>query len=429
MIRFATLLLWPGLFLMVGLSGCGAPETDLPPLKGPVVGQIGPEPTLRVRVAKGQEQLRLNADAFRVARAGEDGTVGDAYRLAGPVTVRRREGAFELIPGDGNGLRWATTQLRIEATGGRAVGMGDGRYSGTFQLVAVPGKAGPSPARFDVVNHLGIETYLPGVLAKELYRDWNQAAYKAQAVAARSYALFERNIHRGRHYDLNSTTASQVYGGEADHPRAVSAAAATRGQVLTYNGRVLPAYYSSACGGAGQDAAAAFERGLDVPPLQGRAGQDWCRGSSKYRWGPFARSAERLRQRMQAWGEGEGHAVRRLGRLRSIEVAERSGSGRPAFFQVVDQGGQRFRLRCGAFREACNFAGGSLPSVEEGKRLFSSFVEASVAGDRVHFRDGRGFGHGVGLCQWGAQGLAEAGHEYRRVLGQYYREAELRRVY
>lgn len=438
------------LMLALAMSGCEGPAPQAPaPGEGAQAGEVdrgppiewvtakGGEPTIRVRVQRSPRSVRITTTggqgrSIAIRAAGSGGT-GQQVRVTPPVRIERQAGAYLIRASESRGWRWPATRLTIEpiASGGRGRPMlvMNHRYPGHLELVASPRNSGPSPTAFDVVNHLPLKIYVAGVIAKELYGSWDAAAFRAQAIAARSYALFEAYERRHRHFDLMSTTASQVYQGLSDNPRATAAAEATRGQVIVHRGRVLPAYYSSACGGAGQSAHLAFDSGWHVTPLMGQGGLSWCRKSDKYRWGPITRSADDLAYRLRKWGQARGHAVGKLSGLRRIEIAKRNHTGRPAAFTLTDAAGRRFTLGCEPFRMACNYQAGSLSDLSKAKRLPSSYVEPAVSGRVVRFTNGRGFGHGVGMCQWGAQGMARAGYDHPRILGQYYPGASLKRVY
>ena len=176
-----------------------------------------------------------------------------------------------------------------------------------------------------------------------MYANCTLESFKAQAVAARSYAFWEMTIGRRRHYDLESTTASQVYGGKASNTTAIQAVRATRGQVIAYEGRVVPAFFSSSTGGLGQDALVAFPtRVEDIAPLRAREHGAWDRDSPTYRWGPIVRDTATLSRRIAAWGLRRKHAAEKLGPLQSIEVAARNRVGRPAQFALVEPGAAAF---------------------------------------------------------------------------------------
>src|SRR5690606_21035761 len=135
------------------------------------------------------------------------------------------------------------------------------------------------------------ESYLPGVVAKELYQTWPLPTFQAQAVCARSYALHERGRARaaGRLFDVEATTQDQVFAGATDLPVAHSAVESTRGQVITYRGGVLRAYYSSTSGGRAASAADTWPTGPGFEfnqafPLQAAPRQYFDQASPAYRW-------------------------------------------------------------------------------------------------------------------------------------------------
>jgi stage II sporulation protein D len=121
--------------------------------------------------------------------------------------------------------------------------------------------------------------------------------------------------------------------------------------------------------------------------------------------------------------------VAKLGRLVDIRISRRNDYGRPMAFELTDASGAVFELSAERFRGACNVDIEGLPPLGRSARLPSSFVQPIVESEAVWFTNGRGFGHGVGLDQWGAQELAESGASLKQVLGRYYPGAGLRRLY
>jgi stage II sporulation protein D len=282
---------------------------------------------------------------------------------------------------------------------------------------------------FDVVNHVPLEDYLPGVLDRELFSHWHPQTYEALSVAARSYAMIQIRKAGNRHYDLESTTKSQVYAGVTGNGRAIDAARATRGLVLTWEGRVFPAFYSSCCGGAGQDGPAVMADSPVIPPLMGRTRHDCCNSSPHFRWGPIVRNRQSLSQRIAAWGRTNRHPSEHVGTIAHIAIGARNRAGRPTRFIITSVSGKTFELGAEEFRFACNNVGQGLSPLPATGILKSSFVEVRVAGDDVWLTDGRGFGHGVGLCQFGAQSLAQRGQGWQAILDYYYPGAEIDRAY
>lgn len=422
------------------IAGCaGPPESiEAPPVQGPKPGLggdvVGPrltsitaEPVVRVRIARGTSRLVLSARTqgeITVREPASAADPGGAQRFRSPVTVTSVDGGFRIRDATGRSGTWRAESLAFDAD--NAMALGGVGYPGTVRLHR-------RGSGMDAVNHAPIEDYLPGVLEKELFADWHPSAFEAQAIAARSYALFERAGREASHYDVESTVQSQVYGGASTNPRARRAVDATRGRVLAYEGRIVPAFYSSTTGGRGQDAAVVFPNVADMPPLRGRDRGEWGSISSSWRWGPVRRDLDTLSRRLAAWGRVSGHEIASLDRIAAIAVTSRSRSGRPASFRVTAANGTRSSLRCEVFRFACNHAADGdasrgLPAIPPDQRFKSSDVTISNDNGTVVFR-GRGYGHGVGMGQWGAQHLATAGYDARSILGFYYPRAAVTRLY
>jgi len=179
-----------------------------------------------------------------------------------------------------------------------------------------------------------------------------------------------------------------------------------------------------------QDARYAFpNRVEDIAPLRGREVGGWDAACPRYRWGSFTRHTATLSRRIAAWGRANKHAVAALNTLRVIEISETSPTGRPARFTLTDSTGRRYDLPPESFRFACNYRGAGMPAIAKDRLLYSSDVQATVAGGVVRFTGGQGFGHGVGLSQWGAQAMALAGHPHPAILAFYYPGSRLERAY
>jgi stage II sporulation protein D (peptidoglycan lytic transglycosylase) len=389
----------------------------------PTIVSIGREPTVRVRIGKDVARVQVSgADALLIGPVGA-GQAGSVRRFTRAVAVTYYRGAFMVTDTSRRTVRWALPAMRVAPASGAALAFNGKRYPGSLVLTPVKDKSGRPTGRLDVVNHVGMESYLPGVLERELYGSWEPGAFRAAAIAARSYTVFESSLNARKHYDLESTTASQVYGGRSQSPKALSAVSQTRGQLLEYNGRVVPAFYSSSCGGTGQDAKAAFTwlPGLpDMRPLRGQDHGGWCQQSDKFRWGPVTRAKSTLALRIKSWGEKQNHPVKALRGVRDIRVSRVNAVGRPTAFAVSDHAGRTYTLGPEQFRFAVNAAAPGIARPSKGQSLNSSHVRVKVGGSTVTFYDGRGFGHGVGLCQFGTQGLAKAGHNEYSILAFYY---------
>ncbi len=258
--------------------------------------------------------------------------------------------------------------------------------------------------RWLAINVLPIESYLAAVLGGEMPAGFPIEALKAQAVAARSYALMRKIEAReaGRPYHLGATVLSQVYLGlDHEDPRTLAAVSATHGEVLAEGVTPVEAYFHASCGGRTESGAAALDRPLDylksVPCP--------CEGHSPYAHWRVELSAAEL-----------GKAVG-LGSPTACEVISRTGSGRAARVQVRNErGGVRTILAT------------QLRTVVGYQKLPSTWFDVRREGSHYVF-DGRGSGHGAGLCQWGARVFAEQGQGYRTILEHYYPGTTVEKIY
>ncbi|MDX1681933.1 MAG: SpoIID/LytB domain-containing protein [Phycisphaeraceae bacterium] len=425
--------------LLVGLlsgmlAGCGSRPTPVPPPSepprvGPLTRNVEADPDLRVRIVNGANEIRIDSpNHVRVGSPGADQE--KATRVFNtPLVVRHNDQGFVLESVGGGIWRWRLDQLELHPVGAGTLKIGQRSVPGFVQLHGRRTAGNRALERLDAVNHVKLEAYLPGVVAAELYPKWNDETFAAQAIAARSYALWERHIHRHRHYDLEATTASQAYAGTTTNRRVTRAVRRTRGEVVTFADRVLPTFYSSACGGTGQDAAAVIPAAPDLPPLRGRPHGPFCQKSEWYRWGPIVRNRQTLTQRLVAWGREKDHSLQHLRGIERIDVVRENNVGRPTRIRVTDTNKRRHVINAEWFRFACNYPTRTLPAPSREQNIRSSHVTIRTGDQRVVFHDGRGFGHGAGLCQWGAEGLAKRGYGYRRILLYYYPEAELLKLY
>ena len=273
-----------------------------------------------------------------------------------------------------------------------------------------------------VVNVVDIEHYLCGVVGAEMYSFWYKTALRAQTIASRTYALYQAHIRGGAgRWDLAADQSSQVYGGvNRESQRVTDAVRDTRGVVLVSNWKgkekLFPTYYSSTCGGHTQDAAAVF--GENLPALKGTT-CPYCQKVAKpkyYRWGRLALDKEDVSQRLI----NRYKALAPLERIVNVKIASRSDYGRVEKLELIGQNGKKRNLRAEDFRLAV--------STRE-KPLLSSWYNLSDSGKVWRFDEGHGWGHGVGMCQCGSQGMARTGKDSIAILKHYYPQAILVRAY
>jgi stage II sporulation protein D len=170
-----------------------------------------------------------------------------------------------------------------------------------------------------------------------------------------------------------------------------------------------------------------YEYNLDAP-IQAHHREHYCTQSSLYRW-EVTREKDELLKRIREWGRQNGSEAASLESLRVVTVARTNRDGRPAAYRIRDANGRAYELRAEDLRLACNQNVPGLTEVVLRKtRLASNDFEMEVIGSSVVVK-GRGFGHGVGLCQWCIKGMADRGISWREIVPRFYPGAELQRAY
>ena len=265
-----------------------------------------------------------------------------------------------------------------------------------------------------IVNSVPLEDYIAGVVTGEASDLSQPEAYKAQAVAARTYVLKHLRIHAGEGYNLCDSTHCQLYTGQgAVSPKALAAARATRNEVLYYKGELAATFYHSICGGR-------TERMTDVWPFEakpylisvrdGPPGHPYCSIAPNFRW------------KTKIYFSGLTRLARRAGWIlpdeeaRGLKISRWGASGRAAELELRTQR-RTVRVRATEFYHGIGRRAGW-------NAVRSTFFRILNGQDYV-LLDGKGNGHGVGMCQWGAEGMARKGFKYRDILEHYYPGTEI----
>ncbi len=364
----------------------------------------------RVELAGNAEWRLTSARGSVLARAARDET----------WTVERRGRLMRAVRVDGRASAWAEGPLVARATSAQGtVSHGGRRYRGEIVLTA-------ADSGMLVVNRLGMEDYLAGVVPLEIGRRTagERAAAEAQAVAARSYAVARLRSTRGAPYDLRATTSDQVYGGaDAEWEVTTQAVRATAGLVLLHGGRLVSAPYHSTCGGS---TAAPEEvwRARGEPHLRpvsdlvpGSRDRYYCQDAPRFAWTRTVEQDELRRLLDRYLASYVSVPAGGAGAVRELRVARVTPSGRVGQLDVVTSRGT-FPLRGNDVRYVLRSPGGEILN----STYFSVSRPPARRGESspVATLEGRGYGHGVGMCQWGAIGRARAGQDFRAILRTYF---------
>ena len=280
-------------------------------------------------------------------------------------------------------------------------------YEGEFIVTANGNKV-------NAINIIGMEQYLRGVLPYEIGRldESKFEALKAQAVAARTYAYKHYGSRTAQGFDIYADTRDQVYKGlQSATDLTDKAVRETEGVVMTYNGEFITAYYHSTCGGE-TEGVATWGR-PDHPYLKNKPdlrpdGTPWCRESSYAEW-TREFTEDELRDLFQINAKEAKSNVPSFSSIQAINILDTLKSGRIHTLEVTTNNG-KFTSKADKIRWLFKRGGTILPS---------SFFRIHKSGNQWILK-GKGFGHGVGLCQMGARARAQAGQSYIQILTHYY---------
>lgn len=301
------------------------------------------------------------------------------------------------------------------------------RYRGFFEI----SRNGPDAML--VVNVIGVEDYLRGVVPREIGKITpdNVESAKAQAVAARTYTFANLGRRAALGFDLYGTVQDQVYGGmDAEQPLIDQAILATVGLVGTYQDQLIEAYYHSTCGGTTANVENTWNGGQRIPYLRTvndtrggqNSGKHFCAPSPHYRWTEsWSRSQleNSLRKYLPKYSNLSSGS--QLGQLRNIYIQQRDSSGRN-IRMVVETSTGTYTVKGDKIRWVLRRPGTD-------NILRSSYFDIDRnRGGGLTVR-GRGNGHGVGMCQWGAMEMARDGFTFEQIIMHYYPGTRLKRIY
>jgi stage II sporulation protein D len=314
------------------------------------------------------------------------------------VYVRRKNNGLyatrlDLRPA-GEDASWSVSSDQLEAR----------TYSGELHLAPAP----ETNASLLLVNDVPLNDYVASVVAEEYGLD-DRAGTRAMAVVARTYGLFA-SAKFGGAYDQADGTASQVYEGlDVITDRSRRAARATKNEVLTYDGNLIQSVYFSSSGGHTANNEDVWDAEQPLPYLRGRD-DPYDEGSPHHRWSVTVDRSSLL----QMLTRDQGTLVE------GFVIEDKASHGRVETVKILRSDEKTPKMKANAFRLLVNR---NLEAVT----LKSTWFTARRQGNQYVF-EGRGFGHGVGLSQWGAHTMAQRGRSYREILRFYYTGVEIKPV-
>jgi stage II sporulation protein D len=403
------------------LSGDNAPVTGdtLPPFYAvsPLSSPFRFGGIIRIALARSARQSVFYAhDTVTLHSA----SVGKLFKLSGRIAIAMQEnGQVAVRSGDSYEFQASLPCTLVTLYETSFISFNARRYRGSIVLEGT--------GNYAVLNCLDIEDYLRGVVPLEMgKRSWQELeALKAQAVASRTYACRRIQGSRGESFDMLSTVADQVYGGvDAETAEADSAIHSTQGLVVYWGDSLADIYFHSTCGGN----TAGFDEAWNKPPcpyLQSQSdldpdGKPYCSFSPLFEW-EETWSADQLSAIIRKNSEKIQGQEPFAGELRKIKVLDRFSSGRVKACRFEGKSGT---IECGGDRLRSilrrNSGSGSL-------LRSSNFTIVENGPDRFTLH-GKGYGHGVGMCQMGAVGRARQGERFDRILKAYFTGTEIARI-
>ncbi|MGI0489057.1 SpoIID/LytB domain-containing protein [Pantanalinema rosaneae CENA516] len=346
---------------------------------------------LRVAIEEGVGEVNVGSSTKAVVRDSAGKPLGEIAAMNAFV-AQANGGSVQLD-------RWRSPQVWIEPVDGGYVYIGNRWYRGRALVV-------PTSGGLTAVNYVDLEHYLYSVLGAEMGGSFPQEALKAQAVAARSYALFQRQKARNGVFDLGDTQAWQVYRGIQDESVGTQTAVnATAGQVLTHNNQIIEAVFHSSAGGCTENVEDVWMQPL---PYLRSVKEGFTENSPVAQWTKNYSPSELSK------------LITGVGTIVAMQPAKTTQCGRIVSMLVEGDGGRRTvsgdTLRSALGLRSTLFE--VLPQYGSSNKGKSS----AITGFQVN---GRGFGHGLGLSQYGARSLAQLGYNYQQIVLFYYKDTKL----
>ncbi len=344
-----------------------------------------PVEMIRIAIVKNVPEILVDGEALQAFREN-----GKSVSLITPVKITRSK---DTLLADGVSYR------RLSFSSPQAVFINGKPYRGIAEII-------PSDKGLLVVNELPLETYLVGLINCEISSAWPIEAVKAQAVIARTYAMYRKETRKNAVYHMESTVIDQVYDGcLIEDSRATRAVTETAGEVLVHNKSVIQAFYHSNCGGRTEAAENVW--GAALPYLKG-VECEYCLNNPSTVW-EQSLSLKDIEDKLRSAGfkvaiitDIRAGSVNNRGRLKSIVIVSPRGN--------LTLTGDQFRKTIGyGIIKSTNLR----IKVTNGEAVFS----------------GSGSGHAVGLCQWGAKQRALDGFTYTEILSYYYPGTELKMLF
>jgi stage II sporulation protein D len=363
-------------------------------------------PDVRVLLLENAEKAKIEINSSYVIRRLDNNKILTQGTYLPDSAISVNSGRFQIKPVSSHSTPKISApfievdgKIEITTQNGGFIRLNNSKYQG--KLLMIPQKAG----RFSVLEEINVEDYLPGVIGSEMPAKWPDDAIIAQVIAARTYAVYQKKNNLNAQYHINKLDLA-YNGSYKSLPRLTEIVNKSRGIIMVYDWGIFPGYFHSTCGGHTEDVSLVFDL-KSIRPLSGaRCG--YCSKSKYYRWKEVIKKGE-IEERL---------------RNSSINVKEVNGitaegigpGGHCSTIKVKYSKGEK-RINANEFRLMIG------PNY-----LLSTAFKIKDSGNSLIF-EGKGWGHGVGLCQYGTQDMAESGFKWFEILKHYYPGTEFVKIY
>lgn len=367
-----------------------------------IMPEVQAAQSIRVLLASDVQELEIYSDQTIWVTDEHD----QAWSYLPVLRIKVRGHALILngkpVTSDQLTLRAGNHDLKVRLNeNGKRTALHAGNEKGALQVSGVIQLVRRGKSRL-LINHVDLEEYVKGVVPAEVNSAWHLEMLKVQAVAARTYALYQHMLSSSRDYDVVAGIQDQVYRGrQGMDARVVEAVESTRGLVVTYQGAPIYAAFSSTSAGITEDAMMVWSK--DLPYLKG-VECPFDIESPYYQW-KASLKIDTLEKNLRQQGFVVGAIV-------TITPHSYSRAGRVATLRIVHSSGE-LTIRGEDLRKAVGYT-----------VVLSTQFTVELIGRYIVF-SGYGAGHAVGLCQWGAKELAALGYSFSSILRYYYPGTEL----
>ncbi len=340
---------------------------------------------VRVRVFDNLKSLRLKINGrYQIEDLSGNKILYQGYNLNS--TVASYSEGIMVGP-----VSFKADRIMIRALNLEPIDINNRMFNGLAQIIKL------KEGKFIAVNLVELEDYIKGIMYHEASHYWPQEALKAQAIVCRSFVISQIQANVKKDYDVTNDVYSQVYGGsDSERYRTNKVVDDTAGLALWYGGDVLPAYFHATCAGHTENAALLWS--VDLEPLKGVV-CGFCKDSPHFSWHNVLALSD-IEKKLS----GSGYEA---GKIKDIIINGKDASGRVTSLKVINET-KEIEITAKEFR-----------NVVGPDEIKSTNFTLAISKDDVTF-DGLGWGHGVGLCQWGAYFMAKLGHSYQEILKYYY---------